>query len=316
MNSATNPILSAVLPTDSAQTIGAVLDCLRRQSGSHRIEVVLVTSGENMLVESRGFAALRVVKVPSLTPIGTARAAGIRAATAPFVFLGETHSYPQEGWLDAVLASSPAEDWDVMACGMENANPSTLLSWAGFLLDYGRWSSCQPGGHIPEAPLYNAVFRRDVLLELGDQLNEALSAGNLLPLFLASRKSLIFLKPEARLTHQNVDRLLSVIRERYLLGVLIGMGRAAHWPMWRCWLYAAASPLVPFVLMKRLLPGYLSARRAWTFPRATLPVMLALQFIRAWGEFVGYLGFGTNLHEVEMTIMEIRKQDYCRKNSR
>jgi len=316
MNPATNPILSAVLPTDSAQTIGAVLDCLRRQSGSDRIEVVLVTSGEKMLVESSDFAAVRVVNVPSLTPIGFARAAGIRASTAPLVFLGETHSYPQEGWLDAVLDSLSTEGWDVMACGMENANACTLLSWAGFLLDYSRWSSCQPRGSIAEAPLYNAVFRRDLLLELGDQLKGALTLGNLLPRFLANQKSRIYHEPRARLTHQNVDRPLSVIRERYLLGVLIGMGRAAHWPMWRCCLYAAASPLIPFVLMKRLLPGYLSARRTWAFPRATFPIMVVLQAIRAWGEMSGYLGFGTNLHESEMTSMEIHRRDYCGKNSR
>ena len=312
---AAGPILSAVLPTDSAQTIGAVLDCLRGQTGAERIEVILVTSSENMLVEFRDFAAVRVVEVDSLSPIGAARAAGIWAATAPLVFLGETHSYPQEGWLDAVLDSAAAEGWDVMACGMENANATTLLSWAGFLLDYGRWSSCQPRSCIPEAPLYNAVFRRDLLLNLGDQLKGALSLGNLLPLFLADQKSRIFHEHRARLTHQNVDQPLFVIRERYLLGVLIGKGRAAHWPKWRCWLYAAASPLIPFVLMKRLLPGYLSARRAWEFPRATLLVMVALQTIRAWGEMAGYLGFGTNLHEAEMTSMEIRKWDYCCKIS-
>ncbi|MBU6181880.1 MAG: hypothetical protein KGR46_03605 [Verrucomicrobia bacterium] len=304
-----------MLPTDSVQTIGEVLDCLRRQPGADRIEVILVAGSGNTLPEAWDFSATRVVVVDSLSPIGAARAAGVRAATAPFVFLGETHSYPQEGWLDAALDSATAEGWDVMACGMENANATTLLSWAGFLLDYSRWSSCQPGGSIPEAPLYNAVFRRDLLLELGVQLEGALSAGNLLPLFLANQKSRIFHEPKARLTHRNVDRPLSVIRERYLLGVLIGKGRAAYWPLWRCWLYAGASPLIPFVLMKRLLSGYLSARQAWKFPRATLLVMVALQMIRAWGEMAGYLGFGTNLHEAEMTNMEIRKRDYCRKNS-
>lgn len=316
MNLATGPILSAVLPTDSAQTIGAVLDCLRGQTGAERIEVILVTNGELMLPESRGFAAVSVVQVTSLSPIGAARAAGVRAATAPFVFLGETHSFPQEGWLNAVLDSATAEGWDVMACGMENANATTLLSWAGFLLDYSRWGSCQPGGSIPEAPLYNAVFRRDLLLKLGDQLTGALSLGNLLPRFLANQKSRIYHEPRARLTHQNVDRPLSVVRERYLLGVMIGKGRAAQWPLWRCWLYAVASPLIPIVLMKRLLPGYLSARRTWAFPRATFPIMVGLQAIRAWGEVAGYLGFGTNLHEAEMTFMEIRKRDYCGKNSR
>ena len=310
-----SPALTVVLPTDTADSIRTVLECLRRQPDAHRIEVVLVTPDaprvRDGLVDPGDFAAIRVVEVPSLSPLGPARAAGIRAATAPLVFLGETHSYPQADWLKCLLATFATRAWDAVACGMTNANPGSLTSWAGFLADYGRWIPTLPAGPIDEAPLYNAVYRREVLLALDPGLDGLLSHGDGLRIALQSKGCRAGLAPGMRLAHLNVDRPLAALRERLLAGILIGSQRAGRWPLWRRFLYAAAFPLIGLVLCRRILPGYRSACRAGGVPLGTFPLIFGLQSTRAFGEFLGYLGWGRTRHQTEMDDFEIRKLAHC-----
>ena len=51
-----------------------------------------------------GFAAFRVVEHDPMQ-LPAARAAGVRAAGAPVVFVGETHTYPHERWAEALIAA-------------------------------------------------------------------------------------------------------------------------------------------------------------------------------------------------------------------
>ncbi|MFZ9854349.1 MAG: glycosyltransferase [Limisphaerales bacterium] len=304
-----------VLPTDTAGTIGAVLDCLRAQPLAHQIEVVLVTPEgsriQRVLEAPDEFAGIRVVEVPSLSPLGPARAAGIRAASAPLVFLGETHSYPQPGWLDSLLMAFLTGPWDVVACGMINANPGSLTSWAGFIADYGRWISSLPAGEISEAPLYNAVYRREALASLGDGLDGLLSHGDNLRIALQSRGRRAYLSPGTRLAHLNINRLPTAIWERVLAGILIGVQRSGRWPLWKRLAYATAWPLIALVLFRRILPGYGSACQGGGIPWGTLPLILGLQSARAFGEFLGYLGFGGTNHQAQMDELEIHKVAHC-----
>jgi len=315
VNTVDVPALSVVLPTDAVRTVATVLECLACQPEAASIEVVLVVPAGTEVHGASGaasrFAGITVVEVPALSPLGSARAAGVRAAKNPLVFLGETHSYPQAGWMSALRDAATAGPWDAVACGMVNANPETRISWAGFLADYGRWSATLPAGFIDEAPLYNAVYRRDALLALGTDLDGVLSHGDGLKLALRARGHRAYLAPAMRLAHVNIDRLSTAFRERLLAGILIGAQRAGSWPMWRRLLYAAAAPLIALVLCRRMLPGFRSAFRAGGVPRGTLPLACGLQGMKACGEFLGYLGCGRAGHQAEMDDLEIHRIAHC-----
>src|SRR5262252_245437 len=88
------PALSVILPTDSYATIQPVLERLHRQTIASRIEIILVGPRAHLAVaeSDQEFADVRVLDIAYPFSMGTARAAGARAAMAPLVFLGETHS--------------------------------------------------------------------------------------------------------------------------------------------------------------------------------------------------------------------------------
>ena len=95
------PDLSVILLTpDSYDTIRRTVHCIRTQSIKDRIELVIVAPSALSLnvdpSEFHDFLQHRIVELGSIRSIGSAYAAGIRAASAPVVVLGEDHSYPQK----------------------------------------------------------------------------------------------------------------------------------------------------------------------------------------------------------------------------
>lgn len=308
------PRLSYIVATDTYDTIRPVLSRLRRQTAKHDVEVVLVTpSAEGMsaaLAYRDEFAGMQIVVVGSIHPLGRARAAGIRAATAAFIFVGETHSYPHPGFAETLIAAH-AGPWVSVAPAFGNANPSGALSWAGFVSDYGRWIEGFRAGDISESPLYNATYRRSVLLAMSDRLEHALSSGDELPLWLRAHGHRCYFEPAARLDHLNVARPVAFVRERFVAGVLIGANRARRWSLARRVVYMGGAPLIPVVLLARVLPGLRETIRRVRLPLMTVPLMVLGIVLKAAGEFVGYAGASGDASEREMHEYEIHKLAYA-----
>jgi hypothetical protein len=238
----------------------------------------------------------------------------VRAASAPIVFLGETHSFPHPGFAEAVIAAH-VEPWDVVVPGLGNANPENALSWASFLTDYGQWADALPTREIGGGPTWNVVYKRTVLLDLGEALERVLSAGDELAVMLRAQGRRTWFESSARLDHTNLSRPGSWADERYLTGLLIADSRRARWSLSKRWLYILASPLIPLVILSRIArPVRLLARKR-ILPRGTVLALLVGAVIRTAGEVVGYL-VGSNpgaeprmeeyeLHKLKFTVREV-----------
>src|SRR5687767_7145085 len=222
------PALSVVLVTDKFETIRGVIEALEQQTARDAVEVVLVIqSDERAKVDesiAERFAALRIVTVESIIPMPPSRAAGVRACTAPVIFLGETHSYPHPEFAAKLIAAHEGP-WDIVVPGLDNANPSGARSWSSFLLDYGYWLSGLQASEVPSGPTWNASYKRHVLMELDDILDGALSSGDELPMELKSRKRKFYFAPGAKLSHVNLEDR-GWMDERFLSGLVVGANRA------------------------------------------------------------------------------------------
>lgn len=305
-----NPVLSIILATDTVNRVNAVIDSLKAQTIADRIELVLVTSAgvnerESSSIAS-GLHSMQVVSVPSVNPLSVARAQGVRAARSPYVFIAETHAYPDPD-LAEKMVNLLSGDWDVVVPGFRNANPISGLSWAGFLSDYGAWSRRLPSGEIDRSPSHDAAFRRQVLLDFGDRLDAALTFGDELYLTLRSRGRRCYFDSSAGIQHVNINGFGSFVRERYLSGVLIGGYRSSRWTVGRRLFYAAASPLIPFVILSRIQRGIREAARRDTLPATTMPAIVFGVMLKAAGEMRGYLLGAPESAEKGMTAFEVKK---------
>lgn len=295
--------LSYVVVTDGWAPVAELADALTRQTAASELELVLVT--EHSLEPPAGTLAIRTVH----TPAGATRAEGVLAASGEIVALGETHVVPSPDWARAVL---DAHDGGAAVAlpRMRNANPGTALSWAAFLLDYGRYAGDAPP--TTPVPTYNATVRRDALLALPD-LGRALVPGLALDEDLRRAGARVTQISGATLAHVNLDRPVDWAHERLLGGLLLGRRRGADFGRARRVAYALAAPLIALVIFSRAL----RAPRAGA-PRATLPALALACVLSASAEAVGYLGSGSAgpvRAERRMLEYETHKRTFARGRS-
>jgi hypothetical protein len=308
------PQLSVVLITDHFRTIARVVRHLSEQTAREQVEVVIVCASARSLEADEkaltGFASVKIEETGSLHPMSTARAVGVRAATAPVVFLGETHSYPHPGFAATVI-DAHRERWDVVVPGFDNANLDGPLSWSAFLLDYGYWLYHLPEGQASAAPTWNVAYKREALLDLGNGLGTALTGGDELATAFRTNNRTIYFQPAARLDHANVSRTLREwMDERFLSGLLVGANRRDRWPSRRRWVYVLASPLIPAVILRRTASPVRAAIRNRRLPPMTVPALIAGAIIRTIGEVVGYIVGAGSDDEQRMEEYELHKVKY------
>ena len=306
------PRLSVILATDNYDRVKVVIDALSRQTIADAIELVLVTDSPEELrrrtANLDGFHSV-VVTPGRIVPLGVARAAGVRAASAPYVFIAETHAYPDPD-LAEKLVEKLGEGWSLVVPGLRNSNPRNGISWGGFLGDYGAWSRALPAGEIQRAPAHNTAFRRDVLLEFGDGLEQAFGFGDDLYQGMKTRGHRSWFEPSPGVEHVNIERFGDWYRERFLSGTVIGGARAKDWSWRRRLLYIGASPLIPFVLLSRIRRGVREVAKYEDLPAGTIPAIVAGVFLKIAGEVSAY-AFGPNEKQLEkMTGYEIRKLSF------
>ena len=306
------PRLSVVLATDAYETIRPVLAALRRQPCAREIEPVIVllgTAARDVRPEDlSAFPYAHVIR--SVDHLPEARAAGVQAASAPFVFIGETHSYPQPGWAAALLTAFEGP-WAAVVPAIGNANPTSAASWASYLFDYGMWGPNRHSGEIADPLIYNTAYRREVLLSLGDKLSAALNPHEetVWPSLWTQGHRAAF-AADARIMHLNVARFSTMIHEKFCVGVVLGMDRSARWSPFRRLLYFLGSPLIPIVLFARVLRG----ARHW--PSAKLPAgaiagVLIAAIAKTTGEIAGYAGVKLPTAAAALHDMEVRKVQYA-----
>lgn len=309
-NSGAAPALSVILVTDTYDRVEVAIESWRQQTIADLCELVLITTSAGAIRSHTdgisGFHSIQVVETASIDSLSRARGLGVRNATGPSVFIAETHAYPDTS-LAATVVRALEGPWAVVVPGFTNANPETGLSRAGFLSDYGAWLRGLPAGETERTPSYNAAFRKSVLLEFGDRLEHAITFGEELFLGLKARGHKAYFDPGATIRHVNLARLGPWMHERFLAGVLIGGYRSAQWSWLRRIAYAGASPLIPFVILSRIAGGVRAeARREGLQPGTTAAIILGA-FVKAAGEFRGYLAGPGDTADSIMNRYEIRK---------
>ncbi len=309
------PAMSVVVITpDRYETVRKTIQHLKTQKVSSSLEIIIgAPSASDLELDHStmlAFFSYKVVEVGHMNSTARARAAGVRAASAPIVAFAEDHAYPAAGWAEALITRH-SEDWAAVAPVITNANPRSLTSWANLLIEYAQWLEPSEGGAREHLPGHNGSYKRDILLEYSERLEAMLDAESVLHWDLRSRGHKLYLEPTARTFHQNFSAQLPSLILRFNGGRLFASSRARHWPIWRRTLFACASPLIPIVRCLRIIRELLRPGR----PRYLLPRILpALIIGLAWdgaGETAGYAA-GPGQAMAKLSDMEFHRERYMK----
>lgn len=313
------PLMSVVVVTpDNFETVRKTVRHLRAQNVSDKMEIVLVApSAEGLGLDEKaldGFLRHQVVEVGPVTSTARARAAGVRAAEGEVVALVEDHAFPAPGWAEALI-NRHRESWAAVGPVMSNANPRSVTSWANLLVEYAPWLEPAEGGEREHLPGHNGSYKREALLQYGERLEAMLEAESVLHWDLRARGHALYLEPKARVFHQNFSEPVPSLTLRFNGGRLFASSRARGWPAWRRALFAAASPLIPFVRCARIAREmYARGPTRRMLPRVLPALLVGLAFDGA-GEAAGYaLGPGGAM--AKLSDMEFHRERFLAPHDR
>ena len=312
------PKMSVIVVTpDNYQTMRKTVRHLRSQNVSQDLELIFVAPSADSLKlnesEMHGFWGYKIVEVGPVHSTAMARAAGVGAASAPIVALTEDHSHPAPGWAEALI-NRHDEDWAAVGPVMHNANPHSLTSWASFLVEYSQWLGPSESGEREHLPGHNGTYKRDILLEYGDRLEEMLDAESVLHWDLRARGHRLWLESAARTFHQNFSKPASIVSLRFNGGRLFASSRAREWPVWRRLLFTICSPLIPWVRCFRITRELRKPGRPRQLLPRLLPALLFSLALDGAGEMIGY-AFGPGGAMAKLSDLEFHRHRFMTQES-
>jgi hypothetical protein len=308
--------MSVIIATERFETIRKTIQHLHAQTMRDQLEIVIAAPTAEALAfnpeEVEGFFGVRVVEVGSITVLPWARATAIRHASAPIVAMAESHSFPSPGWAEALLDAHRGP-WAVVGPVFTNANPASALSRSNLVADYGKWMSHAAAGELSDLPGRNIAYKRAVLQEYDTELEAMMEVETIFHWELRRKGHRFYLEPRATTAHVNVSLPWPWLVERFNAGRWFAGARSWRWPLVRRLLYAAGSPLIPLIRMRRTLLDIRQARQGYLL--RILPALFVGLIVGAGGEMLGYvLGAGPAKRFVSQ--IELYKLDCVRPEER
>jgi glycosyltransferase involved in cell wall biosynthesis len=294
------PRLSVIIA--SVNGLGCIVECLEKLEAlpeRDRIEVVVLDRRTDGTASNIAERFPRVVLHAGLTgqSIPELRWRGMRAARGDLIAVIEDHCLVTPQWAAEILQSAKA-DYGVVGGPVENASRERMLDWAFFLAEYGPCMPPLAEGETDAVPGNNAVYRRSVL-----PLDEPVWAHvweSFLQNELRKRGIRIFLNPAMLVYHKKSFRLGEMLSQRFLYSRSFAAMRAARMGRSRRLFYAAASLVLPVLLLWRIFRCTQSKHRNLREFLIGLPVIVLFVLSWAAGEVTGYLaGPGDSLGQVE-----------------
>lgn len=316
------PVLSVVLVApDGYREVATTLRHLRAQTIAGELELVIIApEADHFQVrneDAAAFGKVTLVEVAEVRTLAAARAAGIARASAPFVAFSEDHSFPEPTWAAALVAAHE-QGYAGVAPEMKNANPATAVSWATMFLHFGGVVEPRNGFETDwPAASHNMSYRRDELLQLGDQLSELLLAELFLHRALRARGHKFWVEPAAATRHVNSSRIAPALRHAWLGGRLYGGLRYGFdaWSLGRRIVYAGGSFLIPLLRLRRVFVQMRRTRKGLALLPRVLPAMVVILITHAAGEAAGYL-FGVGGTRVTYSALESKRHRFVQPEER
>lgn len=176
---------------------------------------------------------------------------GIRRARGRAVALTTTQFVPEGRWLER-LEAADLDRWVGIGGAIENEPRSSARNWAIFFLRYSAFAPPLEAGETDEIAADNAIYDREAILQYPDLLDEGFWEPSFHRRFRAAGRKLS-IDPDMVVIHRGTVPAESFAHQRYLHGLAYGIERAERGGGVRNLLLLMSSPLVPPLLLARII---------------------------------------------------------------
>ena len=284
------PDLSVVLASQNA--LASVSDCLRTledQRKGKEIELVVIDNSTDATAEiiEREFPNVKLIKaakdllIPELWGIGITESAG------EYVALTTTHFVPSENWIDETLRAYEA-DYAGIGGAIENEESAGVVSWAVYFCRYSPYMLPFEKAEVEDFAADNASYKRRDLEKVEDAMSDGFWE-NFVHQKMRKAGMKLIKTPRVVVYHRDSFTFSGFMNQRFHHGKQFGGTRAAQMPAGKRLVYAALSPVIPFLYLYRITRRVFTKKRNIGKFALSLPVLTL--FLLSWsaGEFSGYL---------------------------
>ncbi|MDP9177006.1 MAG: glycosyltransferase [Gemmatimonadota bacterium] len=283
-----------VLPFSGRDGLIRCLDGLQHQTGTSDVEVLVPHDDTlpNTAALTARFPGVTFVPFSGRRTPAELRAKGVAATRGEIVALLEDHCTPEPDWCARMLAWH-AEPHAAVGGAVEKGFPpgmrsDSALNWAVYLTDYSRYMNPMPAAPTISVTDTNSSYKRSELDGIHDAWAEEFHE-NVVNERLRARGRSLWFAPDVIVREQRTLTLGAALRDRYGFGRLFASTRVADAPLSRRLILAAASTVMPPVLLMRVAQNlFRRGRHRGQFLRC-LPQLVVVTSVWMGGEMVGYL---------------------------
>lgn len=300
---ASAPELSIVVtPVEGEPALGRCLEAVLRQEGAPPFEVIVpfdhtIAEAGALAHRFRNVTFLLITLPSGLASPANAfekhqlyeyrRAAGLRAARAPLVGLVEDRGAPSPAWARTMVALHRRSKCGAIGGAVESGAGDVLRS-ALYFCDYARYQPPLPETESEYLTDINICYRRDALEDVRGVWEESYQEANV-NWALRARGWRLLLSGEPRVVQRRSRiGLAAAIVERFHWARGFSHVRARTTSPAGCVLWAAAAPLLPFVLLARQIRLQMQKRSRLAEFALALPAVALMLLSWSAGEFAGY----------------------------
>ncbi|NNE44884.1 MAG: glycosyltransferase, partial [Gemmatimonadetes bacterium] len=183
------------------------------------------------------------------------RTIGLKAGTGRIIGLTEDHATASETWCGDMVRLLDGNPKAAAIGGAVECGVDTVLNWAVYYCDFGRYQNPLPEGCAYYVSDSNVAYRREALESVRDQweddYHETVVHGA-----LVERGHEIWLTPHSQVWQKRVGLTLGwALRERYVWARSYAGTRVRDTPLPKRLVFAAGTAILPFLLTLRLAGG-------------------------------------------------------------
>lgn len=277
--------VAVVVASINASTTAAACLSRFRDETKGRGEVILVDASDDgtaAMIE-RDFADVRLIRKTTGALAPDLWRDGLEATDAPLVAFTTAAMVPTPGWLDALLTRLDATGAAAVGGPIEPSERLSPTDRAVYLLRYVNY--LRPLGD-PEPPGDNALYSRDRLTGLEDVIARGFWETEIHRRLVAKGETLA-MASGAAVTFHGGGRFSTALQQRHRHARHYGATRANRMGSPERLARAAAFPLVPMVLTRRIVSALRARGRAFGPWLPALPGLSLLMAAWAAGEATG-----------------------------
>lgn len=296
MEEMNKPQISLIVSCSAVERqVRTFLDNIARTQTTEQIELFLVSWEEynyQQLVDAR-YWNVHAINFPRTEGLNQGLAQAVVLSSAPIVVFLEDHTR-MEGDLVSVLPKIYAEGhYSGVGWVIKPGNTESLISWMGFLAEYGYWGpGLSEGPRRNLIPGHNCSYLRSELLALGEELSSYLAPELVFQWKLLDEGKQFYFTTSLSMGHFQFVTMQPFWKANFWYSWNLAASRSTkqRWSLFKKLLYAVAIFLKPIVRWKVLLT---TPRDHSYYPKSIVlqsaPGITFVFLIASVGESLGYL---------------------------